>query len=307
VDSQPEKIAPSLGACHGFGALKSGVFADMTSALDDLYHALTLRFADPPPPVEETSGTETLARMAGRGSQRKFTKAPVDGDLLRLLCSVALSSPTKSDLQQRDIVRVSDQGLRGAINGLLEDQSWVADAPEFLVFCGNNGRQRLIHTWRDRPFANDHLDAFFNAAVDAAIALAAFVTAAEAAGLGCCPVSAIRNRAQEVSDLLALPDHVFPVAGLAVGWPTEAPRISMRLPLSATLHEDRYDPGPLRETIDAYDRVRATAQPYETQRHSEEFGVAENYGWSEDKARQYAKPERADFGAFIRSKGFSLT
>ena len=30
------------------------------------------------------------------------------------------------------------------------------------------------------------------------------------------------------------------------------------------------------------------------------------YGWSEDKARQYSVPERADFGTYIREKGFSL-
>ena len=36
------------------------------------------------------------------------------------------------------------------------------------------------------------------------------------------------------------------------------------------------------------------------------FGVKPDYGWSDDKARQYADPQRADWGAFIRSKGFNL-
>ena len=38
----------------------------------------------------------------------------------------------------------------------------------------------------------------------------------------------------------------------------------------------------------------------------EDFGRAEAYGWSEDKARQSAKPERADFGAYVRRRGFAL-
>jgi nitroreductase/FMN reductase [NAD(P)H] len=38
----------------------------------------------------------------------------------------------------------------------------------------------------------------------------------------------------------------------------------------------------------------------------ERFGAAPVYGWSEDKARQYAKPERAGFGAFVRARGFKL-
>ena len=44
----------------------------------------------------------------------------------------------------------------------------------------------------------------------------------------------------------------------------------------------------------------------ERQRDTERHGSADFYGWSEDKARQYAAPERADFGAFIRKKRFSL-
>ena len=87
--------------------------------------------------------------------------------------------------------------------------------------------------------------------------------------------AAIRtDLALQQSDLLALPDHVFPVAGLALGWPAEPTKVSKRLPLSVTLHEDRYDPGPLRETVEAYDRTRAAAQPYERQRYVEDFGAA---------------------------------
>ena len=244
--------------------------------------------------------------MAGRGSCRDFTDRPVDPALIRTLCAVALSAPSKSDLQQRDIVVVSDPVLRTRLNALLAGQPWVAAAPVLLVFCGNHARQRLVHELRGRSFANDHLDAFFNAAVDAAIALGAFVTAAEAAGLGCCPISAIRNQAAAVSDLLALPERAFPVAGLGVGWPAKPASISMRLPLAATLHENRFDAGVQAEAIESYDRARAAAQPYAAQRYTEDFGTAGAYGWSEDKARQYAKPERAGFGAFVRAKSFKL-
>jgi nitroreductase/FMN reductase [NAD(P)H] len=58
--------------------------------------------------------------------------------------------------------------------------------------------------------------------------------------------------------------------------------------------------------IDAYDRRRAASRPYRNQRDPARFGHAEFYGWSEDKARQYAAPLRADFGAFVRAQGFHL-
>ena len=40
-------------------------------------------------------------------------------------------------------------------------QQWTSTVPSLLIFCGNNRRQRLVHALRDKPFANDHLDAFF--------------------------------------------------------------------------------------------------------------------------------------------------
>ena len=155
-------------------------------------------------------------------------------------------------------------------------------------------------------FANDHLDAFFNATSDAAIALGAFVAAAEATGLGCCPISAVRNEAQAVSKLLGLPDHVFPFAGLAIGYPAKTPAISKRLPLGVTVHRDRYAEPGLRAAVSAYDAEREAAQPYASQRFPEQFGQSDSYGWSQDKVRQYSQPERADFGAFVRKKGFAL-
>ena len=149
-------------------------------------------------------------------------------------------------------------------------------------------------------------DSFMNAAVDAGIVLATFIRSAEALGLGCCPISAVRNKAAEVSDLLDLPDHVFPFAGLAFGFPAQAPVISKRLPLQVTCHVDRYREVDLKETIAQYDDERATAQPYEKQRFPEKFADSDRYSWSEDKARQYSEAERADFGDYVRSCGFKL-
>ncbi len=269
--------------------------------------ALFERFGERLKSVGGAASTPLLG-MAARGSCRRFAPEPVDPDLVRLLGAIALSAPSKSDLQQRDVIVVADPELRAALDALIGGEAWTRAAPAFLLFCGDNRRQRRIHDWRGRAFANDHLDAFFNAAVDAALALGAFVTAAESVGLGCCPVSAVRNRAAEVSALVGLPDHVFPVAGLALGWPEDAAGrpISRRLPLAATLHVDRFSEDGVRETVEAYDREREAAAPYPRQRDVETYGEAAAYGWSEDKARQYAKPERADFGAFIRAKGFNL-
>ena len=276
------------------------------SAPKALVDMLQHRFGDfTAKPAPEIAANATLARMAGRGVVRRFKPEPLPHALVDTLCAVALSSPSKSDLQGRDILIVEDAAIRARINNLLADQDWIPKAPHFIIFLGNNRRQRQVHDWRGHTFANDHLDAFFNAAVDAGIALSAFVTAAEAVGAGCCPVSVIRNYATEVSKLLGLPDHVFPVAGMGFGWPDVACNISARLPLAATVHRDRFDDC-TREVVVAYDKRRNEIFPYRSQRNVAKFGTSPDYGWSEEKARHYAEPERADWGAFVKAKGFKL-
>ncbi len=274
--------------------------------LDRLLAVLKARFGTVPALKEAPKGADVLADMADRRVMRRYLDKPVDPALLETLCAVALSAPSKSDLQQADIVIVADKGQRGRLEALLPDNPWVTAAPVFLVFCGNNRRHRLLFEWRGRPFVNDHLDPFFNASVDAGIVLATFVAAADRVGLGTCPISAIRNHAAEVSDILGLPDHVFPVAALGAGWPSFAGVMSPRLGLDVTIHRDRYDETGLREKVAAYDRRREAVQPYRSQRFVDRFGESDSYGWSEDKARQYSVPERAGFGAFVRAKGFKL-
>ena len=254
----------------------------------------------------ELPGLSTLAALAGHRSHRRFLPRPIAPELLRLLCACALSAPSKSDLQQCDIVVVNDARVRKVIVDTIPDMPWIMDAPAFLMFIGNGARLPLMAKLRAKPFPNDHLDQFFNAAVDAAIVLATFMRAAAAVGLGTCPISAVRDRPLVVSDALRLPQRAFPVAGLCVGWPAEAGGITPRLALTTTVVENAYDARDVAGEIDAYDRRREKVRPYRRQRDVARWGEAKFYAWSEDKARQYAEPTRTDFGAFVRGKGFCL-
>ncbi len=245
-----------------------------------------------------------LARLLDRRSCRDYAEREVPEGLVRLLLAAGLSAPTKSDLQQADVVWVRDDALRGEILEGIGGAGWIARAPVFLVVCANGARFAAL--FEGGEFPNDHFDALFNATVDAAVVLEGLVAAATLAGLGTCPISQIRNRAERISGLLGLPDRVFPVAGLCIGYvETEAP-ISPRLDLGITVHTDRYDRDAFARLGPAYDARRIAEAPYRRQRDPDRFGTARSYGWSEDKRRQYAAPQRADFGAFLRGRGFSF-
>ena len=276
------------------------------TALNCIKTALRERFGEDFAVDPEPAGLNELAKIAGHRSHRRYLPRPIEPGMLRLLCACALSAPSKSDLQQCDIVIVKDAGLRKAIVATIPDMPWIEDAPAFLVFVANGGRLPMLCRMHGKPFPNDHLDQFFNAAVDGAIVLATFLQAAAAVGLGCCPISAIRDHPQVVSDLLRLPKRAVPIAGLCVGWPTQTGEITPRLSLSTTLIEDAYGERDLASEIDAYDRRRLELRPYRRQRNVDRWGEAPCYGWSEDKARQYAEPTRSNFGSFVRGKGFCL-
>ncbi len=137
--------------------------------------ALRERFGEALAADPALAGLAGLARIAGHRSHRRYLPRPVEPALLRLLCACALSAPSKSDLQQCDIVIVSDPAIRGGIAATIPDMPWIGTAPAFLVFVANGERLPLLSRLRGKPFPNDHLDAFFNAAVDAAIVLQNFV------------------------------------------------------------------------------------------------------------------------------------
>ena len=277
----------------------------MSETLSSLIRA---RFGEQVDVPERLEHHPELKGLAAHRSHRAFTSEPVPPALLRTVLASAFSAPAKSDLQQSCVVRVSDPAVQRRIAGLIPSMPWIADAPVLLVFCGDNRRIRRICELRGVPFANDHLDSFFNAAVDTGLVMAGFIRAAQAAGLGCCPLSAVRNHAGEVARMLALPDHVFPVAGMVAGYPAKERRITPRLPLDAFVHDGRYDDSAFEHWIESYDARRHAALPLDPdrQRDPRRFGRADFYGWSEDKARQVAVGEREDFGAFVRSKRFRL-
>jgi nitroreductase len=278
----------------------------------NISHALKLRFgdayavdsADDPVMASASLATTVLERR----THRRYAEAKVPDSLIRLLCAAALSASSKSDFQQASLLEVRDPAKRAALAAPFPAMPWIGTSPHFLVFLGDARRLETIGDLRGLPQSNAGLEGFFNAAVDAALALQTFVLCAEQAGLGCCPISVLRNQAPLVGEVLGLPDRVFPVAGLCFGWPADAGHISMRLPPAITLHTDVYQADGFAAHLDQYDREREARNPTPPgkQRAPDVFGTAEIYGWSVDKARQAAQPEGAAFPPWLRRQGFTF-
>jgi len=259
--------------------------------------------ASPPfaPPNEIPAG---LAAILDRRVTRRYRPEPVPEPLLATLLAAAQSAPSKSDLQQYSILLLQDSVKIAAIADWIGSMPWIKQAPVFLLFCGDIRRGRRVCAIHGREHANDNVDTFVNATADAALAMAHMILAADAAGLGTCPISYVRNHVEKIAPMVGLPKGVFPVAGLTLGWP-EGPRnwLSPRLPQHLVVHRERYDDSGLEAALPAYDAARPPAKP----RYPEIHGPKpEGCGWSENAARQLSVPERFGLRSWLRLQGLSL-
>ncbi len=147
-----------------------------------------------------------------------------------------------------------------------------------------------------------------NASIDAALAMQNFIVAAESMGLGTCPISMVRDHITDFASILELPNGVFPIAGLTLGWPDRESTVTYRLPPSIIINRETYDDSTLDTDIDNYDNRAHKLKPIkpQSQRHTDCYGVLEKCTWVENASRQLSLPERPNFTAFLKSKQIEL-
>ena len=256
-------------------------------------------------PTDVPDGVKALLN---RRVIRKYKTGPISEQTMALLLSAAQSAPTKSNLQQYSIVIIRDPEVRNTVAELVPSMPWVKNAPVIAIFLGDVRRIRKLAEIRGHTYQNNNADTFMNAAVDAALAMQCFITAADHLGLGTCPISYVRNRIDDLAEILDLPDGVFPISGLCVGYPDDAGYVSMRLPQKVVVHQDLYNDDNLETDIKDYDdrnHKRFALTPTK-QRHTDKYGVLEKCTWSENVARQLSLPERAGFADYLKRKGINL-
>jgi nitroreductase/FMN reductase [NAD(P)H] len=258
--------------------------------------------------LPETEIPDAIASLIDRRVTRRYTEQDVPDNLLDGLLAAAQSAPAKSDLQQYSVVVMRDRLRIKQIADWIGTMDWIATAPVFLVWCGDMRRGQRLCAMHDMPHANNNMDTFLNTAVDCTLAMAQFMAAADAIGLGTCPISYVRSHIERVSPLLSLPCGVYPVAGLSVGWPVFRRPVSMRLPPSVVVHRERYDDNALDAEIALYDQRRNARDPVAAGglKNNDVYPPRDGVGWSENVARQLSVPERFGFSTYLKTKGFDL-
>ena len=252
--------------------------------------------------------TPLINSIISRASVRTFSKKKISKELLTLLLTAAQSAPSKSNLQQYSIMVIQNQSLKNEISKLIGDTKWALTAPVFLLFLADIRRNIKITNHKGYNHKNNNVDTFMNGVIDSALSMQSMISASESIGLGICPISMIRNIIEEVKNLCKLPKGVFPIAGLALGWPDEKSPVSIRLPQDIVTHYNTYNEKNLMDKINQYDERVFKVAPIERnkQRHIDIYGVAKKGTWSENISRQLSVAERKDFKKWLKNHGFRL-
>ena len=252
--------------------------------------------------------TETLKSILSRRSIRNFLNKPITKELLTLLLAAAQSAPSKSNLQQYSILVIQDQNIKNEISNLIGNTKWALTAPIFFLYLADIRRNIKITNDRGYEHKNNNVDTFMNGVIDAALSMQSTICASESLGLGVCPISMIRNIIEEVKVICKLPKGVFPIAGLAVGWPDQKSNVSIRLSQDIVIHFNKYDEKDLIQKINKYDErvFKKDPIPENKQRHVDLYGVAKKGTWSENISRQLSVPERSNFKKWLNKNGFNL-
>jgi Nitroreductase len=241
---------------------------------------------------------DTIALLLQHRSIRKFTKDPVTAGQLDAIITAAQQASTSSNMQAYSVIGITDKDLRSELAKLAGNQVYVEESPVFLVWCAD------LYRWEQA--AGRHYEAeipsttenFIIGTVDAALAAQNAAVAAESLGLGIVYIGGIRNQPERVSELLQLPQHVYPVFGMCIGVPDQTPLDRPRLPRSAVYFENTYKHDIIDSAIDAYDE---TLSGYMRARTNGKTGTT----WSQAMAAK-AGPVRIHMRSFLQKQGFKL-
>lgn len=196
---------------------------------------------------------ETLLQ---RTSVRRYQRRAIEPEKIEFIYRAIQNTQTSYNGQQYSVIAITNQPLKEEIEAIT-GQKQIKTCALFLVFCVDYHKQQVICEAKGlRPSRfQDTIDGYTVGVVDAALAMQNAVVAAEAIGLGSCCIGYTRTADPgKISQLLALPEGVAIVCGLAIGYPAETPDLKPKQPLPLLIHQNRYHTEQMKTLLLEYDQ-----------------------------------------------------
>jgi len=242
---------------------------------------------------------KVIELLKSHTSVRKFTEKLVDDQLLKEIIQASQYASTSNHIQAYTMIRVKDPGKKKALAKLAGNQPYIEECPVFLVFCADLSRLEKACSINHETIESSSTETFILATVDTALVAQNIMIAAESLGLGGVYIGGIRNNPQDVCDLLQIPQHVYPVFGMCLGYPEKVNPTKPRLPLSLVLKEDTYSTAGDEEHLKEYDDLISTYYKERTNNKRSNTWTAGIASFLKEKQRPHMKD-------FLYNKGFKM-
>lgn len=206
---------------------------------------------------------EQVEHLIAHHSQRAFLPQPVTEAELSTIVAAAQSASSSSNQHYWSVIAVTADEDKAKLAEFTQGPSmggkgydFVGEAPMVLLWVADMSRNQQITaaTGAERGIV-DHLDALVTASVDTGLAAQNALVAAQSLGLGGVYLGSMRNRSQELADMMGLPDFAYVVFGMAIGRPDpdRVGSIRPRPPQDVVLHRERYKSDQGQEWIADYE------------------------------------------------------
>jgi len=151
---------------------------------------------------------DAVEAIMTRRSIRKYKTEPVSDELMKRILSAAMAAPTAGNQQEWEFIVITDRKILDAIPDVHPYSRMLLEAPAAILVCGN------LQTETKEGYYPQ----------DCAAATQNILLAAHALGLGSVwlGVHPREERVAGIRKLLGIPDHVVPVALVAIGHPAES-------------------------------------------------------------------------------------
>lgn len=218
---------------------------------------------DAQPPGEYPN--ETIRLLYERGSCRVFRDQKIPPDLLETVLGAGPHAATGGNLQPYSIVQIEDEEHRREL-AELGGQVFIGHAPVNLLFCIDYHRLERWSRLSDAPFtATRAFRHFWIAFQDTIICAQNICTAADAVGLGSVYIGTVMEFFPRLREMCRLPEGVFPVVLLCLGYPGGGIPVKRKLGTAAVVHRETYQEMTDQDLVAAFDRkypgLRVEATP----------------------------------------------
>jgi len=183
---------------------------------------------------------ETMRLLIERSSCRSFEDKKIPPDTLNPVLRAGIHAPTGGNLQPFSIIKIENKAVSEKLGEMCR-QKFIGTAPVNLIFCIDWRRTERWAKLETAPYAaNNSFRHFWIAFQDTIIAAQNICTAADAMQLGTVYIGTIMEYFDDIRKMFELPDGVFPVVLLCLGYPKERPSPRKKLAVDVIVHDEKY-------------------------------------------------------------------